>query len=188
MPGSASVDFLTPLTSLTTCGKSLVDQSFNFQSRNNFAVSTLVLVPTIAGTFGKWYFPVDLVINVSHRSSHLDMGSISDVRRSTEANVLEDDKLPSEGIAQIGFQLDTDLRPVPTPLPKLQLFILFYIQLAEPIASTVIYPFVNQLVRQTGVTKGDERKTGYFAGKNHFVDRAEKSAAYPSFSPAQDSS
>ncbi|TFK91393.1 MFS general substrate transporter [Polyporus arcularius HHB13444] len=51
-----------------------------------------------------------------------------------------------------------------TPLPKLQLFVLLYLQLAEPIASTVIYPFVNQLVRQTGVTGGDERKTGYFAG------------------------
>ncbi|KAF7986457.1 hypothetical protein HWV62_31231 [Athelia sp. TMB] len=55
-------------------------------------------------------------------------------------------------------------RPKPTPLPKLQLFIVFYIQLAEPIASTVIYPFVNQLVRATGVTGGDQRKTGYFAG------------------------
>ncbi|KAI9066074.1 MFS general substrate transporter [Trametes sanguinea] len=51
-----------------------------------------------------------------------------------------------------------------TPLPKLQLFILLYLQLAEPITSTVIYPFVNQLVRETGITQGDERKTGYFAG------------------------
>ncbi|KAI0833694.1 major facilitator superfamily domain-containing protein [Trametes gibbosa] len=51
-----------------------------------------------------------------------------------------------------------------TPLPKLQLFILLYLQLAEPITSTVIYPFVNQLVRETGITGGDERKTGYFAG------------------------
>ncbi|CDO77007.1 hypothetical protein BN946_scf184298.g34 [Trametes cinnabarina] len=51
-----------------------------------------------------------------------------------------------------------------TPLPKLQLFILLYLQLAEPITSTVIYPFVNQLVSETGITGGDERKTGYFAG------------------------
>ncbi|KAH7928077.1 MFS general substrate transporter [Leucogyrophana mollusca] len=51
-----------------------------------------------------------------------------------------------------------------TPLPKLQLFVLLYVQLAEPITSTVIYPFVNQLVRETGITGGDERKTGYFAG------------------------
>ena len=51
-----------------------------------------------------------------------------------------------------------------TPLPKLQLSLLLYIQLAEPITATVIYPFVNQLVRETGITGGDERKTGYFAG------------------------
>lgn len=51
-----------------------------------------------------------------------------------------------------------------TPLPKLQLFLLLYLQLAEPVTSTVVYPFVNQLVRQTGVTGGDDEKTGYFAG------------------------
>ncbi|KAH9846218.1 major facilitator superfamily domain-containing protein [Lenzites betulinus] len=56
------------------------------------------------------------------------------------------------------------IRVEETPLPKLQLFILLYLQLAEPITSTVIYPFVNQLVRETGITGGDERKTGYFAG------------------------
>jgi len=62
---------------------------------------------------------------------------------------------------------DTGPHPLTrTPLPKLQLLVLFYVQLAEPIASTVIYPFVNQLVRETGITKGDERKTGYFAGTN----------------------
>lgn len=57
-------------------------------------------------------------------------------------------------------------RPVekPTPLPKLQLFSLFYIQFCEPITATVIYPFVVQLVRDTGITHGDEAKTGYFAG------------------------
>ncbi|EAU85281.2 hypothetical protein CC1G_10067 [Coprinopsis cinerea okayama7 len=35
---------------------------------------------------------------------------------------------------------------------------------SEPITGTVIYPFVNQFVRATGVTNGDERKTGYYAG------------------------
>lgn len=52
----------------------------------------------------------------------------------------------------------------PTPLPKLQLFILFYIQFGEPIAATVIYPFIVQLVRDTGITNGNEAKTGYYAG------------------------
>ncbi|KAF6761689.1 major facilitator superfamily domain-containing protein [Ephemerocybe angulata] len=51
-----------------------------------------------------------------------------------------------------------------TPLPKLQLGIIFLTQIAEPITATVIYPFVNQFVRETGITGGDETKTGYYAG------------------------
>jgi hypothetical protein len=44
------------------------------------------------------------------------------------------------------------LRPVeqavtkPTPLPKLQLFSVLYIQFSEPITATVIYPFIVRLV------------------------------------------
>ncbi|KAH6917777.1 major facilitator superfamily domain-containing protein [Coprinopsis sp. MPI-PUGE-AT-0042] len=52
----------------------------------------------------------------------------------------------------------------PTPLPKLQLFIAIFIQVAEPVTCTVIYPFVNDLIRSMGITHGDETKTGYYAG------------------------
>lgn len=55
-------------------------------------------------------------------------------------------------------------RPTATPLPKLQLFSVIYIQLSEPITAAVIYPFVVQLVRDTGITNGNEAKTGYYAG------------------------
>ncbi|KAF9480008.1 major facilitator superfamily multidrug-resistance, DHA1 sub-family [Pholiota conissans] len=58
---------------------------------------------------------------------------------------------------------DQDLEK-PTPLPKFQLLSVFLIQLAEPITATVIYPFINQFVRETGITNGDEKKTGYYAG------------------------
>ncbi|KAE9401352.1 MFS general substrate transporter [Gymnopus androsaceus JB14] len=51
-----------------------------------------------------------------------------------------------------------------TPLPKFQLFLTLLIQLAEPITGTVIYPFITRAVRNTGITYGDERKTGYYAG------------------------
>ncbi|KAF8622842.1 hypothetical protein AX15_006689 [Amanita polypyramis BW_CC] len=51
-----------------------------------------------------------------------------------------------------------------TPLPWGQMSILCLIQLAEPATATVIYPFINQFVRETGITGGDETKTGYFAG------------------------
>jgi hypothetical protein len=51
-----------------------------------------------------------------------------------------------------------------TPLPKFQLFLVLLIQLAEPITGIVIYPFVNQFVRDTGITHGDDKTTGYYAG------------------------
>ncbi|KAG0702476.1 major facilitator superfamily domain-containing protein [Suillus ampliporus] len=54
--------------------------------------------------------------------------------------------------------------PLPTPLPKIQLAILLLAQMPEQLTASVIYPFVNQLVRSTGITGGDERKTGYYAG------------------------
>ncbi|KAH8824358.1 major facilitator superfamily domain-containing protein [Flagelloscypha sp. PMI_526] len=52
----------------------------------------------------------------------------------------------------------------PTLPPKLQLVILFFIQICEAITSITIYPFVNQLVRSTGIVGDDEKRTGYFAG------------------------
>ncbi|EJD37989.1 MFS general substrate transporter [Auricularia subglabra TFB-10046 SS5] len=52
----------------------------------------------------------------------------------------------------------------PTPLPKLQIAILLGIQLAEPISSQLILPFINQLVQELGVTGGDDKKLGYYAG------------------------
>lgn len=55
-------------------------------------------------------------------------------------------------------------QPKRTPLPKLQLFIVYLIQFVEPVIASVIYPFIIQFVRDTGVTDGDERKTGYYAG------------------------
>jgi hypothetical protein len=51
-----------------------------------------------------------------------------------------------------------------TPLPKFQLALLMLIQFSEPITALVIYPFINQFVRLTGITGGDDRKTGYYAG------------------------
>ena len=51
-----------------------------------------------------------------------------------------------------------------TPLPWGQLHIVLLIQFAEPITGMIIFPFINQFVRETGVTGGDETRTGYFAG------------------------
>ena len=71
---------------------------------------------------------------------------------------------------------------VTTPLPRLQIGILLLILLTEPICSQCIYPFINQvtprsepypdprltyfqLVSELGITDGDEKKVGYYAGK-----------------------
>jgi len=51
-----------------------------------------------------------------------------------------------------------------TPLPMAQLISVFLIQGAEPVTATVIYPFINQFIRETGITNGNEAKTGYYAG------------------------
>ncbi|KAJ4477906.1 major facilitator superfamily domain-containing protein [Lentinula edodes] len=55
-------------------------------------------------------------------------------------------------------------RHTPTPLPWRQLFVLFWIQLAEPLTSQVIYPFINKMVSDMPITGGDEAKMGYYAG------------------------
>ncbi|KAI0752769.1 MFS general substrate transporter [Daedaleopsis nitida] len=52
----------------------------------------------------------------------------------------------------------------PTPLPKLQIAIIMALQVAEPITSHCIYPFINQLISEFGITGGDEKKVGYYAG------------------------
>ncbi|KAJ8077589.1 hypothetical protein PM082_002021 [Marasmius tenuissimus] len=51
-----------------------------------------------------------------------------------------------------------------TPLPKLQFTLALLVFHAEPVTATVIYPFIPEFVRRTGITNGDEKKTGYYAG------------------------
>jgi len=81
-------------------------------------------------------------------------------RRETTASDPEDLGISHDD----AYEQTTIPKPKRTPLPKVSLFILFLIQFSEAITATVIYPFINKFVRDTGVTGGDERKTGYFAG------------------------
>ncbi|KIY70801.1 MFS general substrate transporter [Cylindrobasidium torrendii FP15055 ss-10] len=55
-------------------------------------------------------------------------------------------------------------KPKRTPLPWFQLFIVLVLQLAEPLTSQVIYPFAPQLMRDIGVTHGDETKVAHYVG------------------------
>ncbi|THU78760.1 MFS general substrate transporter [Dendrothele bispora CBS 962.96] len=56
------------------------------------------------------------------------------------------------------------MKQTATPLPKLQLALTLLVQSTEPITATVIYPFIPEFVKSTGIIKGDETKTGYYAG------------------------
>ncbi|TFL01704.1 major facilitator superfamily domain-containing protein [Pterulicium gracile] len=76
---------------------------------------------------------------------------------------------PSERDPLLSRDDTDDLEPAcdviqKSPLPWKQLSLVFAIQFTEPVAATVIYPFITQLVRETGITGGDERKNGYYAG------------------------
>ncbi|KAG6373436.1 major facilitator superfamily domain-containing protein [Boletus reticuloceps] len=51
-----------------------------------------------------------------------------------------------------------------TPLPWSQINIVFIALFAEPISSAYIFPFINQLIGELGITGGDDRKIGYYAG------------------------
>ncbi|KAF7331374.1 Major facilitator superfamily multidrug-resistance DHA1 sub-family [Mycena kentingensis (nom. inval.)] len=51
-----------------------------------------------------------------------------------------------------------------TPLPKAQLGIILFLHLSEPLTSQLINPFAPQLIRDIGVTNGDETKVGYYVG------------------------
>lgn len=52
----------------------------------------------------------------------------------------------------------------PQPLQWSQIYIILLLQLCEPLTSQSIYPYINQLIRDLGVTDGDEKKVGFYAG------------------------
>lgn len=54
-----------------------------------------------------------------------------------------------------------------TPLPWRQFSILILLQLSEPLTSQVIAPFLPQLIRDVGITHGDDSSIGYYVGLVH---------------------
>ncbi|KAI6010771.1 major facilitator superfamily domain-containing protein [Pisolithus orientalis] len=56
-----------------------------------------------------------------------------------------------------------------TPLPWKQFFIVLLLQLSEPLTSQVIAPFLPQLIRDVGITHGDDSSLGYYVGLVHSV-------------------
>ncbi|KAG1780679.1 major facilitator superfamily domain-containing protein [Suillus placidus] len=56
-------------------------------------------------------------------------------------------------------------RPITrTPLPWDQFWIILFLQLSDPLAMQTLAPFIPQLVRDVGVTHGDESQVGHYVG------------------------
>ncbi|KAM6493778.1 member of major facilitator superfamily multidrug-resistance, DHA1 sub-family, partial [Amanita muscaria] len=51
-----------------------------------------------------------------------------------------------------------------TPLPWSQFSIILFLHMAEPLATNAIYPFTPELIRDIGITHGNEKKIGYYVG------------------------
>ncbi|KAG6807315.1 hypothetical protein H0H92_008033 [Tricholoma furcatifolium] len=64
--------------------------------------------------------------------------------------------------------------PTRSPLPWSQLTLLLLLQLAEPLTSSVIYPFAPQLVRDIGITDGNESRVGYYVGLMNVLESRSK--------------
>ncbi|KAH8813725.1 major facilitator superfamily domain-containing protein [Flagelloscypha sp. PMI_526] len=60
--------------------------------------------------------------------------------------------------------ISNDIPRRQTPLPKVQLGIVLLVQICEPIMSQSIYPYVNQLIFDLGVSGGDPTRVGFYAG------------------------
>ncbi|KZT32311.1 MFS general substrate transporter [Sistotremastrum suecicum HHB10207 ss-3] len=52
----------------------------------------------------------------------------------------------------------------PTPLPKVQLLAILFIQTCEPLTWMFFFPFLNQMILEYGISGGDEKRVGYYAG------------------------
>jgi Major Facilitator Superfamily len=62
---------------------------------------------------------------------------------------------------------DSEIPPIhrgeeDVPLPKLQIFLLCYCSLVEPIAYFSIFPFINQMIKETGSV--EEEDVGFWSG------------------------
>ncbi|KAH7928063.1 MFS general substrate transporter [Leucogyrophana mollusca] len=73
-----------------------------------------------------------------------------------------------------------------TPMPWRQFSIILFLQLAEPLTSQVISPFAPQLIRDIGITGGDETKVGYYVGVMHSLFFATQALTVLHWSRASD--
>ncbi|KAG2737162.1 MFS general substrate transporter [Suillus brevipes Sb2] len=61
-------------------------------------------------------------------------------------------------------QSESEQPTAKTPLPWDQFWIILFLQLSDPLSSQTLAPFIPQLIRDIGVTHGDESQVGHYAG------------------------
>ena len=58
----------------------------------------------------------------------------------------------------------TTIKSQETPIRWAQFLLALFLQLVEPLSSQVAYLFIPQLIREIGVTNGDETRVGFCVG------------------------
>lgn len=101
------------------------------------------------------------------------MAPPEDMKKGPRATVTSDETSPLLVASQAGPTAPSDEVPpqygesadhgdADKPLPKLQIALLCYARLVEPIAFFSIFPFINQMIEETGNL--DEADVGFYSG------------------------
>lgn len=84
-----------------------------------------------------------------------------------ERNIQNDsgeEELQSPSQPQSPPPSQTQSPPPSQPFPWLQMTALLLTMIADPVWSSTMYPFLNQLIAGLSITHGDEKKVGYYSG------------------------
>lgn len=100
-------------------------------------------------------------VDVNETTALLEANS-KDRARYTENGVDHAATANGDGNGANGSQQQDEEEEDDTPLPKMQIFLLCYARLVEPIAFFSIFPFINKMIWETGNL--DEADVGFYAG------------------------
>jgi hypothetical protein len=97
-----------------------------------------------------------------------DNGSIENEHRSQHGRVNARSSTSDQDPTEVSSDVD-EMTPLlkgdvsPTPLPIVQLLIILFLRVTEPIAYMVCFPFINQMLLDIGAVD-DPKKAGFYAG------------------------
>jgi len=73
-----------------------------------------------------------------------------------------DERCPLLGVPNAEAQIAGKQKP--TPLPKGQLAALCTVRIADPIAFTQVFPYINEFMNDLHLADGDPSKIGFYSG------------------------